>query len=66
VTRACTCIIKAVADVRRRAFRELYGRGGKADDPWYGSPTSWTRTWRPLSGEQFAKIIETLGATCPS
>ena len=57
--------VKTVADVRRRAIRELYGRRGKAGDPEYGIKHLLEKNLEGLSGEQFGKIIETLDATGP-
>jgi transposase len=57
--------VKTVADVRRRAIRELYGRRGKAGDPEYGIKHLLEKNLEDLSGEQFGKIIETLDATGP-
>ncbi len=55
--------VKTVADVRRRAIRELYGRRGKAGDPEYGIKNLLNRNLESLSPEQFEKIIDTLDAT---
>ena len=57
--------VKAVGDVRRRAVRELYGRRGRAGDPEYGIKHLLEKNLENLSGEQFAKVIETLDATGP-
>src|SRR5215469_786435 len=57
--------VKAVGDVRRRAIREIYGRRGKSGDPEYGIKHLLEKNLESLSGEQFAKIIETLDATGP-
>ena len=57
--------VKAVADVRRRAIRELYGRRGRAGDPEYGIKHLLEKNLEDLSPEQFAKVIETLDATGP-
>jgi transposase len=57
--------VKTVGDVRRRAIRELYGRRGKSGDPEYGIKHLLEKNLENLSGEQFAKVIETLDATGP-
>ena len=57
--------VKAAADVRRRAIRELYGRRGKSGDPEYGIKNLLNRNLENLSPEQFDKIIDTLDATAP-
>jgi transposase len=57
--------VKTVADVRRRAIRELYGRRGRAGDPEYGVKHLLEKNLEHLSSEQFAKVIDTLDATGP-
>ena len=57
--------VKTVADVRRRAIRELYGRRGKAGDPEYGIKHLLEKNLENLSGGQFGKVVETLDATGP-
>jgi transposase len=57
--------VKTVADARRRAIRELYGRRGKAGDPGYGIKHLPEKNLESLSQEQFGKVIDTLDATGP-
>jgi transposase len=54
--------VKAVDDVRRRATREKYGRRGKEGDPEYGVKGLLKRNAESLSGQHFARVIETLDA----
>src|SRR5690349_15949011 len=57
--------VKAVADVRRRAVREHYGRRGRTGDPEYDIKHLLEKNLENLSPEQSGKVIETLDATGP-
>jgi transposase len=57
--------VKTVADVRRRAIRELYGRRGRTGDPEYGIKHLLEKNLENPSPEQLAKVIDTLDATGP-
>src|ERR1019366_5950920 len=54
--------VKMTGDVRRRAVRAKYGRRGRSGDPEYGIKGLLVRNLEHLRPEQFAKIMETLGA----
>ena len=54
--------VKMTGDVRRRAVREKYGRRGRSGDPEYGLKGLLVRNLEHLRPEQFAKVIDTLGA----
>jgi transposase len=55
--------VKMTGDVRRRVVRGKYGRRGRSGDPEYGIKNLLVRNLEHLSPSQFAKIIDTLGAT---
>jgi len=48
--------------VRRRAIREKYGRCGRACDAEYGVKGLLVRNLQHLRPEQFAKVMDALGA----
>jgi transposase len=54
--------VKMTADVRRRAVREKYGRRGRSGDAEYGVKGLLMRNLEHLRPEQFAKVMDTLGA----
>ena len=54
--------VKMTGDVRRRAVREKYGRRGRSGDAEYGIKGLLVRNLEHLRPEQFAKVIDTLGA----
>jgi transposase len=54
--------VKMTGDVRRRVVREKYGRRGRSGDPEYGLKGLLVRNLEHLRPEQFAKVIDTLGA----
>jgi hypothetical protein len=49
-------------DVQRRAMREKYGRRGRSGDAEYGVKGLLMRNLEHLRPEQFAKVMDTLGA----
>ena len=54
--------VKMTGDVRRRAVREKYGRRGRSGDAEYGVKSLLVRNLEHLRPDQFAKVIDTLGA----
>jgi transposase len=54
--------VKMTGDVRRRAVREKYGRRGRSGDGEYGVKGLLVRNLEHLRPDQFAKVIDTLGA----
>lgn len=54
--------VKATGDARRRVVRARYGRRGRSGDPEYAVKRLLGRNVQDLSGAQFAKVIDTLGA----
>ena len=54
--------VKATGDVRRRVIRGRYGRRGRSGDPEYGIKSLLVRNLEHLRPEQFAKVMDTLGA----
>ena len=54
--------VKMTGDVRRRAVREKYGRRGRSGDAEYGVKGLLVRNLEHLRPEQFAKVMDTLGA----
>jgi transposase len=54
--------VKMTGDVRRRAVREKYGRRGRSGDAEYGIKGLLVRNLEHLRPEQFAKVMDTLGA----
>ncbi|HUK71175.1 MAG TPA: ISL3 family transposase [Streptosporangiaceae bacterium] len=54
--------VKMTADVRRRAVREKYGRRGRSGDAEYGIKSLLVRNLEHLRLDQFAKVVDTLGA----
>ena len=54
--------VKMTGDVRRRAVREKYGRRGRAGDAEYGIKGLLVRNLEHLRPEQFARVMDTLGA----
>lgn len=54
--------VKMTGDVRRRVTRARHGRRGRSGDPEYAVKRLLGRNAEDLTGEQFAKVIETLDA----
>ena len=54
--------VKMTGDVRRRAVREKYRRRGRSGDPEYGVKGLLVRNLEHLRPDQFAKVMNTLGA----
>jgi transposase len=54
--------VKMTGDVRRRAVREKYGRRCRSGDAEYGVKGLLMRNLEHLRPEQFAKVMDTLGA----
>jgi transposase len=54
--------VKMTGDVRRRAVREKYGRRGRSGDAEYGVKGLLVRNLEHLRPEQFAKVMDILGA----
>ena len=54
--------VKMTGDVRRPVVREKYGRRGRSGDPEYGLKGLLVRNLEHLRPEQFAKVMDTLGA----
>ena len=54
--------VKMTGDVRRRVVRARYGRRGRSGDAEYGVKSLLVRNLEHLRPEQFAKVMDTLGA----
>jgi transposase len=54
--------VKMTGDVRRRVVRGKYGRRGRSGDAEYGIKSLLVRDLEHLRPEQFAKVMDTLGA----
>jgi transposase len=54
--------VKTTGDVRRRVVRENYQRRGRSGDPEYGLKGLLVRNLEHLRPDQFAKVMNTLGA----
>ena len=54
--------VKMTGDVRRRVVREKYGRRGRSGDAEYGVKGLLVRNLEHLRPEQFARVMDTLGA----
>ena len=54
--------VRMTGDVRRRAVREKYGRRCRSGDAEYGVKGLLMRNLEHLRPEQFAKVMDTLGA----
>ncbi len=54
--------VKMTGDARRRVVRQKYGRRGRSGDPEYGIKGLLARSQENLRPEQFARVIDTLGA----
>jgi transposase len=57
--------VKMTGDVRRGAVREKYGRRGRSGDAEYGVKGLLVRNLEHLRPEQFAKVMDILGADRP-